>query len=132
MIIHQNIHLLTASTAGEEMATGLQHKLSMPFNFKMVVKIAFWSFFYVYSLLIWEQLFTKMQRNAEQKTGGVSFAVRKNKLFLMRNKQMPIKEIQNQDDKKSSKSRSSQNLASRIQLLSLPLSLLRNITFCWQ
>lgn len=71
-----------------------------------------------------------MQRNAEQKTRGVSFAVRKNKLFLMRNKQMPIKEIQNQDDKKSSKSRSSQNLASRIQLLSLPLSLLRNITFC--
>lgn len=47
MIIHQYIHLFTASTAGEEMATGLQHKLSIHFNFTTVVKVAFWNFFYI-------------------------------------------------------------------------------------
>lgn len=47
MIIHQNIHLFTASTAGEDMVMGLHYKHSMHFPFKIVVKIAFWNFFYI-------------------------------------------------------------------------------------
>lgn len=41
MIIHQNIHLFTASTAGKEMITGLQCNLSVHFDFKTVVKLHF-------------------------------------------------------------------------------------------